>query len=279
MIESSANTAGRGLLQEENWPKWLSPSYIAGNEDKLSTNGDGYEVTNKFHRELEIQILKGKKKIASRIYVVPQPLDSVMIKWQCRLDAGINPISRVLVYRNAVEIKERMSRTLYQLKSFLSKTQNVYGVPIERTLVPDTILIATRADFKTQPSIEEIYALINNLRHYISQQGAKETGYPMMHTDKPDSSGVQIMVAIPVNKRLPDSGKFIFRKMVKGYILVGVVQGGAGTIQQAFNEMEHYIADNQKQKIAIDFESLVTDRQAERDSTKWITRIYFPIVQ
>jgi effector-binding domain-containing protein len=279
MIKSAANTAGRGLLQDENWPKWLSPLYISGNADKLATWEDGYEVTNKFNRELEIQILKGKEKIGSRMYVVPQPLDSVMVKWHCQLVAGINPISRVRQYRNAVVIKERMSRTLNQLKSFLSKTENVYAIPIERTIVSDTILIATRAYFKDQPSTDEIYGLINQLRKYISQQGAKETGYPMMHTQQQDSAGVQIMVAIPVNKRLPDAGKFFFRKMVKGYILVAVVEGGNASIQRAFTEMENYMVDNQKQKIAIDFESLVTDRQAEKDTTKWITKIYFPIVQ
>ena len=43
-------------------------------------------------------------------------------------------------------------------------------------------------------------------------------------------------------------------------------------------QMEQYVSDHKYVRIAIPFQSLVTDRMNEPDSSKWITKIYYPIM-
>jgi hypothetical protein len=274
----SPASAARGLLQEFNWPKWLN----SGGERIISTNDRReiftYAINTRLNKELQVEITKGNQKWPSRLYIVPEVGDSISVKWQCTIESGINPFLRWKQYKDAVALHEDMHHVLGRLKSVLENEQNIYGFSILQTRVTDTVLIATRASFKGFPSTSEIYKLIHDLRKYINTQGAKETGFPMIHHDRIDSLRTETMVAIPVNKRLPEKGKFMSKRMVPGYILVAEVKGGQAKVSKAFDEMENYISDYQKQKIAISFESYVTSREAT-DSSSWITKVYFPIVK
>jgi hypothetical protein len=100
----------------------------------------------------------------------------------------------------------------------------------------------------------------------------------MLNVAKIDGKRFRIMVAIPVNKALQDNDPFAFKRMVPGNILVTTVKGGRYTIEKAFAEMELYIKDNELTPPAIPFESMVTDRSKEPDTSKWVTRIYYPIL-
>jgi hypothetical protein len=66
--------------------------------------------------------------------------------------------------------------------------------------------------------------------------------------------------------------------MKGGNILSGEVIGGPQEIDAATKQFELYIHDYQRTIIAIPFQMLITDRTKEPDSTKWITRIYYPVV-
>jgi hypothetical protein len=277
-LSSPPAAAARGLLQEYQWPKWLNPMPDKSASSREITDKYFYIVKTKFNKELDIEIKKGNQQWPSRLYIVPEVADSISLKWQCSIKSGINPVGRWQQYRNAVALKEDMHRILQQLKGVLEKGENIYGFNFVRTRVTDTVLIATRMSFNSIPTTAQIYKLIKDLRQYITERGAVETGYPMVHHDQIDSK-TETMVAIPVNKQLPGKGRFIFKRMVAGYILVAEVKGGPATISKAFDEMENYISDYQKQKIAISFESLVTNREEVSDSAAWITRIYYPIVK
>ena len=85
------------------------------------------------------------------------------------------------------------------------------------------------------------------------------------------------MTAIPVNKYIPTNKNFLFKRMVPGKILVTEVIGGVNTTANALKELELYITDRHLQSPAIPFESLVTDRSKQPDTSKWVTKVYYPI--
>jgi hypothetical protein len=63
-----------------------------------------------------------------------------------------------------------------------------------------------------------------------------------------------------------------------GNILITEVKGGPASIKKAFNEMETYITDYRRTAPAIPFQSLITDRSKEPDTSKWVTKIYYPVM-
>ena len=87
----------------------------------------------------------------------------------------------------------------------------------------------------------------------------------------------KIMVAIPINKIVPTTEKFLLKRMVPGKILVTEVKGGAYTADVALRQLTLYMEDNRLISPAIPFQSLITERIKEADTTKWMTKIYFPV--
>ncbi len=92
-----------------------------------------------------------------------------------------------------------------------------------------------------------------------------------------DSNNFSTTVAIPINKVLPDKGPILFKKMFPGNILTAEVKGGVYAIKEGFKQLNHYILDNQLTSPAIPFQSLVTDRLVEVDTSKWMTKLYYPV--
>jgi len=63
-----------------------------------------------------------------------------------------------------------------------------------------------------------------------------------------------------------------------GFILEGEVKNGPYTIDAAMEQLEVYRADHQYTSPAIPYQLLVTDRLKETDTSKWITKLYYPIL-
>ncbi len=283
LVESSPNKIYKYLSEENNWARWWprktdSPSRTSGHEnDSFKYDGYNYQLNQALFNAVEVHIRNKTSKIKTFVTIVSLKKDSVEVKWQFSFVASQNPVKRIQQHLQAKDLEENMEAILYALQSFLERKENVYGINIRQEKVKDTLLVATKLLKANYPSTLEINNLINNLRGYIIQQGASETNYPMVHVTTLDSSRFETMIAIPVNKALRDSGNFLFKRMVPGNILVTEVKGGRNTINKAFAQLENYLSDYRLETPAIPFESMVTDRFNEPDTTKWITRIYFPV--
>jgi hypothetical protein len=55
------------------------------------------------------------------------------------------------------------------------------------------------------------------------------------------------------------------------------VKGGPSRVDGCLLAVENYVKDHNMMSPAIPFQSLVTDRMAEKDTAQWITRIYYPV--
>jgi len=99
----------------------------------------------------------------------------------------------------------------------------------------------------------------------------------MLNVFETGPESYEAMVAIPTKWDIPMEGNFKLKKMVLGNILVGEVKGGVKTITQQEKELAFYVTDHNKMSPAISFQSLVTNRLQEPDTSKWVTRLYYPV--
>ncbi len=274
-IKTKPAVVNRLLMNEAKWVKWLSPdSVYSGNSFRFKDYD--YDFDNTIMNTTGVSISNKRRSVNSLINVIPVNEDSVAVEWKAEINAGSNPISRISSYSEAEKMKENMGAILGQLQIFLDKKENAYGLDITEHQVADTILISTKYFSDTFPTTQEIYALIGDLRAYISKEGARETNPPMLNINN-DSGNYRTMVAIPVDRILPEKGNYVFKRMVPGKILVAEVKGGDYTARQALKQIDLYLGDHHLSSPAIPFESLITDRSQEPDTTKWVTKIYYPI--
>jgi hypothetical protein len=140
-------------------------------------------------------------------------------------------------------------------------------------------LLFTFASSKGLPGTEFIYGLIDQLKNYAADQSAKVTGYSMLNISTIDSIHFLTKVAVPIDKKLKPSGNISYKWMLGGgKILVAEVQGGPASINKALKQVEVYVQDYHLIAPAIPFQSLITDRTKEKDTSKWITKIYYPVM-
>jgi hypothetical protein len=57
------------------------------------------------------------------------------------------------------------------------------------------------------------------------------------------------------------------------------VKGGLFSVINGEEELTYYLSDYKKNSPAIPFQSLVTNRLLEIDTSKWVTKLYYPIFQ
>ena len=243
-----------------------------------SFNNYTYIIRPGNYSELYIEIRKddftGEGKMS---FTVTGP-NRVEIKWLTETITGLNPFGRIRNYLDAKKASGQMEAVLRHLKLFLEDERKVYGISIRKQAVSNPLILTMKKVSSRPLSTPEVYKMIAELKVYISESGAKKIGDPMLNSSRTGENEYQTMVGIPINKDVKGTGKIHIKRMLKnGIMLVTEVKGGRNTIDKAFAELENYKEDKSLASPAIPFESLVTDRLAEPDTSKWITRIFYPI--
>lgn len=270
------------LHSVQKWKDWWpSPDAIqlSPGDSFYAFNKISYRLKEKFSDGAAVAIQNGDLNITSQIQSVPKNKDTLYIQWTASFPSGLNPVTRVRNYFKGKSLKQDMKKILKAICDYAQLPENIYGFSINRTTFTDTILIAKRFDGVSPATTADIYKNIAQLKEFISRQGAVEKDSPMLNISySKDSTHYEAMIAICVDRELPSSGGFFLRRMVpmKDRFLACEVKGGPFLIQQAHRAIEKYMFDNSLSAPAIPFEVMLTDRLQERDTSKWITKIFYP---
>ncbi|HEY0677210.1 MAG TPA: GyrI-like domain-containing protein [Chitinophagaceae bacterium] len=272
-IASPSNATERFLTQQAAWNKW----WPENGSNPLSYKDIKFTLVNPDLTVKSVMLEYNDTKIPSVLTILPSSKDSTLLTWKCSINSSSNPFRRINDYNHSKKVRSALRGLMDQLQSFMEKQENVYGMTITQQQVQDTLLVTTRATYDHYPATSEIYSLVNKLNDFIKNNKAIPTNPPMLNVQSLDNR-YEVMVAIPLNVPVQDKNEVALKRMVPGKILVAEVKGGPETVNEAFRQMELFANDYKKSAPAIPFFSLITDRINERDTSKWITRIYYPIL-
>jgi hypothetical protein len=265
----------RQIIHKEKWENWWPGKKI--NDSIYTFKNCNYKIGEILLNGFKTKVSSGNDSLKGLLQFIYFGTDSTQLKWSSQFTFSKNPFKRIEQKKQVKFMNEASIKLLDQIKKFFSVPSNVYGMKIEESKVKDSTMIALKQTFDHYPSTEEIYGLIRSVQKYVREKGGKETDFPMLNVHKEGPSRFETMVAIPADKDLPVSGKFELKKMVLGNIMKAEVRGGTERVKEGEKELAFYVQDHHKISPAIPFQSLVTDRMAVPDSTKWITRLYYPV--
>jgi hypothetical protein len=271
----------RYIGREENWEEWWrnadGSSHVAGRP--FSYLGTEFRLISQSSNIAGIEIRQDGLTMTSVLSLVSFSHDSTGAIWQTEIPAGNTPWGRVSSYRRALEVKRNMKEVLKIFSAFISDPLNVYRMPILRVSTRDTTLLSSRFKSNVYPTTEILYGYFDAIEKSIRKQNGERSGFPMINVRKLDSGVYETQVAIPTNHLLKDDGGIKPVRMVPGNFISTEVKGGPYKVNEAMKQLDYFITDNSKSKMATTFQMLVTDRIKEPDSTTWITRIYVPVVE
>ena len=281
IIKGTTGGVFKSLSNDLYWKNKLEVHPADSSDQSNNSCSDHvFTLTNKLYNVLEINAATANETYLTKLILLHLNPDSVAIKWQTSREAGINPIERFVRYQRARHLKSCMSAKLNDIQTFLAQTKNIYGFDIQRTTLTDTVLVSTKTTTGSYPSTEEIYRLIRKLKEYVKAQGAAETNYPMLNIISNKDSSYSVMVAIATNRGLEGNAEISFKRLARyqNKILTTDVKGGPASIRSGFKAIEDYMSDHHLTPPVIPFELLITDRSKESDTSRWITKIYYPII-
>lgn len=281
-VNCTSTASTRFFMDIKKWHYWWpSPdsamNSLAGELGFFYKNAH-HTPTQAMFNGYQLQTTYRGEQLTGEIIYAQLGYDSVAFFWKYNFISSNNPVQRLHDYLTLKALKENITEISTHFKSFLENQEKVYGMLIKRSTVTDTLLVSTKSILSKYPDNEQVYTMIDQLQRYAKEKGAKQTGYPMLNVTELDSQHFQTMVALPIDIQIQENARFSWKKMVAGKILVGEVKGGTERAKEAFDEMHNYVIDYHLTSPAIPFLSLVTDRRMEKDSSKWITRIYYPIL-
>lgn len=262
----------RSLYDNNSWKNFWpdKTTFTLGDQD--------YLIKGKFFNAFNIDIASDKDTLHSMLNLLFIGTDSIAVDWISEQITSSNPLTRFAQYRQAKATEKNMKRILHEMKKFMEQTKNIYGFEIKQTTVTNSALITTRRSFEKQPTVKDIDDMIRSLKKYIIENNAAEQNFPMLNILKIDSSRFEVMTAIPVDRELPLTNDFAPKFLLKGgNILEGEIKGGPDRIESALKEFENYRLDHKISTPAKPYQLLITDRMKEPDTTKWITRLYYPV--
>lgn len=275
-IKVTRNGLYRTLVDKEMlakcWPEKVQ-------NDSFYFNNFLYKVDKNNLTVIPIGISNNTTNLSTRLFLTSVNIDSTNLQWNAEMVTSNNPYKRIRTYLKAITLKKSMNAILQKVKYFSSDIKNIYGFDIRNELVKDSILITTSGKSIGYPTNQFIYNSIGKLKNYAITNNATETGFPMLNIERFDSVTFFVKVALPIDKVLkPSLNIFPKRMLGRGNILVTEVKGGIFATTKAMEQILKYGDDYQRSSPAIPFYSLISNRFTETDSSKWITKIYFPVM-
>nr|WP_294948690.1 GyrI-like domain-containing protein [uncultured Mucilaginibacter sp.] len=278
-VDATDGNVFKFLIKKEAWPKWWPGTHNRKDSSSFAYNGVMYTIKKDANSYIEVNINTGKLELDSKINYLATEDGATDVRWDAVKQSSLNPFARIAEFVRIKAEQKDMDSVLTQFKQFIQKDINVYGLRIKIDKVKDGVMLATNTVTKTPPTDGAVYSMIADLRKQIAAQNATETNKPMLNVTQVDNSEYHVMVAIPVNKEIKPGVNSVINKMVVGgNILQTEVKGGRKTIDNAFVQLQNFRKDYKLTGVAMPFELMVTDRSIEKDTSKWVTKLYWPIL-
>jgi hypothetical protein len=253
------------MTQTSKWGEWL-PKEIT------------LKPTSALVATIQAELNQDGIQVPVQFSIMNSEGNNSFIQFETSMDQiGWSPIQRIQYYLFGKKIKRQLDLVLTAATAHYNYTKGVYGFDIVETKVKDSSYVAIDQTLTDTPSLVQIYQMVDQLAAFINTQKGKAIGYPMVNITKVEAKEVYVQVAIPLERDIPVNGTFSIKKMVLGNLLSVKVQGDQTKVNEAFEATKQYITDKQKYSPAIPFIIYNTNRLLERDSSRWISTINYPI--
>lgn len=203
--------------------------------------------------------------------------DSVVLINECSFYKSNNPLVQYIQYFRALQFKKIQDKIVQELATLLSSSEFLYGVKIKHTLVQHDLYLSYNFNHNGIPSTELLYSKIDGLKKYILQQNGVILTPPMVNFSLLTNNRYRVMIAFATNVIIKESTDYKFKKMIKGNLLEAVVIGDNKKIKDAEENLHNYVFEKHLISPAVPYQILITNRIAEKDSTRWVTKLNFPI--
>jgi effector-binding domain-containing protein len=155
-------------------------------------------------------------------------------------------------------------------------TETSAGYKIEETTTPAQTIASTRmisSEKTVTPDIGESFKKITD-HMQASKLNFAGPVFTFFHSFSPEK--IDMECAVPVNKMAKSSNDVTVKEMPASKAAVVDFYGWYANSHRAHAALNQWIKDHNKTMNGAPYEVYITDPMVEKDTTKWLTKIYYP---
>jgi len=204
--------------------------------------------------------------------------DSVKVSWYIVTHLGWNPIARYFGLAMGKMIIPDFDKGLKDLKAISETKPCCMKYKIEETTVKTFMFLSIRDTCTTKTIGPKMGRFLGEIMAYMGKNGLKQASPPITIYHKYEENIFDVEMGIPIDKTINIKDKKIkFTEYKGGKALVAQYYGPYEKIGDAHKMMMHHIDEHGLKVNGACWEEYVTDPSTEKDSSKWLTKIYYPI--
>ncbi|MFY8126894.1 MAG: hypothetical protein ACOVMM_00840 [Chitinophagaceae bacterium] len=276
IVQANFNNINRQLLIKNNWINWFPE-----NNNKFIIDEFEFSFSKTPNENVLVVNVNQDKNNFKAYYQLSQiAFDSILIQTTSTTKSKSGWINdKIKNYFFSKKLNKALNSFIGIFKKFAEDKKSFYGLTAKLTKLPDSCMIAKKAICVNYPTTHQIYKEIEALEQYAKANNASAIKPPMLHVKQLQPLGYEFMVSLPVNKRLASKGDIVFKQMLPygNYLESDSIIGFTKKVDSLFLSFENYKNDYNFTSPAIPFQSLITNRKLIKDSTKWVTKFYYPV--
>jgi len=295
MVDAPANIIYNQVNTLKNWENW-SPWHKLDPEMTLVYSGPASGVGSKYIWEskkvgsgaLTITESHHHSFIATEMDFMEQgtatsnfrfePLNGgTQVTWSMDTDMGLNPISKYMGLFMDRMVGADFEKGLANLKDFSEKWAASIPVKIEERKIDDQYILTIRAQCTPDEVSQQLANIYGQISTFMNTKGLKPTGSPFAIYHSFSTDEIDMEAGIPINREANSAENIRFQKRNGGKVIMVEHHGSYDKIGNIHDQVNQWIIRQNKKVIGSPWEVYVTDPQKEKDTSKWITEIYYPI--
>lgn len=298
IIKTSANVPFGQVNNLKNWNNWspldkIDPKMVktysgpvSGKGAKYSWTSDSREVGNGNMTIVEsipdsmVQIdlvFMGRGNSKATFYFTKMG-DSSKVTWAMDADMGWNPVMHYMGMMMEKGLGSYFATGLKDLKDKSEKMKPETGqIKVEETTTKDMHALTMKVECKASEIGSKYMETYTLIQKSMKEQGLKEAGHPFGVYQSYSTEKVEMEPGIPTDKAGKSKGNINAVELKGGNALKVTHIGPYSGLMPVYTAIPAYAKEHNKQISGSPWEVYVTDPGNEKDSTKWITEVYFPV--
>lgn len=223
----------------------------------------------------EVEALyKGKGTVN---YIFKRVKGGINVLLMFEMNLGTNPIARFM----GLVIDKKMSKNyineLDSLKKFTETLPLPYKYKIEEIQSKGFNYIGIRKKVRPLEIGVKMGTIINDLMGIMNKNKLKTSNNPFSIYFSVTKDSIDFETGFPIEENNIVSKSLHVGQMKESKAVVLDFYGPYNEIEKGYSEINNWISDNNKKITGVPYEIYYTNPAIEKDSSKWLTRIIYPI--
>ena len=294
-INTTSEIVFEQISDFHNWDKWsvwnrldtaMQKKYYgaesgegAGYEWMSKKTGDGSMMITASAPEDSLLIdleFAGRGK-AQIIFLMKKKDKNVFVSWTMKYNLGWNPLARYMSLMMDKWIGKDFEDGLSNLKMVSESIPKKINVKIELSRLEKFNYIGIREKCRPEVISEKLSAILINLTDYLKKLNIQQSNAPFAIYFSMNEDSVDIEGGIPVDEKIKSTERIKYYTINETKAVVGDYFGPYNSLAKAHVVIQKWITANNLVSSGAPIEMYITDAEAEKDSMKWLTRIYYPV--